>query len=574
MTAKLQLNTSAKVARGLFRSRSLQKSLAAVLLLSTSSVALHAQDRDLQRELDALKAQINSLKSAINEQRTETRKNKEKIRVVADRAIAPPIAPPGYTAGGFQPIGGYDDKKLHFGGITLTPGGYVAAEGIFRSRTTGADVTTPYSGVLFPNNPLSNTNETRFSVRQSRAALLIEANISPSILGAGYFESDFNSAGATTNFTQTNSFTMRVRNIYATLDFLDTGFHVLAGQNWSLMAVNSKGITPRNEVSPPTIDSGIMVGYNYARNPQIRLVKDFDKKLWLAVSAEASTTVVNGCVSGTAPAAAPAVFNQANNIPGVANVTCLTPSGALGGGQTTSLAHIPDLFGKVAYEARIADRDVHIEATGVYRNFYDRVNYGAAIAGGGYTGSSFNKNTSGFGVGGALLVPVFPKVLDFFAQGNVGRGLGRYTSSGLPDATIGGDGSLSGLRNMSGTAGFTFHATSKLDLYAFAGIDKVFANTSRTGNGVNGGGTFVGYGVPVNNSGCYVEGSGNCGAATGSVLELTTGIWDKIYEGPYGYFRAGAQYEFVRRQLLPGYGGQAPNVSEHILFTSLRYYPF
>ncbi len=367
MTAKKERNTTAKVAAGLLRARSLHKGLVAALLLSTSSMALHAEDRDLQRELDALKAQISSLKAAVAEQRSETKKNKEKIKVVADRAIAPPVAPPGYTAGGFQPIGGYDDKKLHFGGITLTPGGFVAAEGIFRSRTTGADVNTPFCSFAFPNNPLANTNETRFSVRQSRAALLVEANISPSILGAGYFEADFNAPGAASSFTQTNPFVFRVRNIYATLDFLDSGFHVLAGQNWSLITTNTKGITPRNEILPPGPESSVQSGYLYGRNPGIRLVKDFDKKLWLAISAEESATVFgsscNAVVSNT-PNVGATNGVAATAIPGtgVANVTCLQTSAALG--QTgniaqTSLQHIPDIFGKVAYEARIADRDVH-----------------------------------------------------------------------------------------------------------------------------------------------------------------------------------------------------------------------
>ncbi len=377
MTAKKERNTTAKVAGGLLRSRSLHKGLVAALLLSTSSMALHAEDRDLQRELDALKAQISSLKAAVAEQRSETKKNKEKIKVVADRAIAPPVAPPGYTAGGFQPIGGFDDKKLHFGGITLTPGGFVAADGIFRSRATGADVNTPFGGTAFPNNPQSNTNETRFSVRQSRAALLVEANITPSILGAGYFEADFNAAGSTTTFTQTNPFVFRVRNLYATLDFLDTGFHVLAGQNWSLITTNSKGITPRNEILPPGPESSVQSGYLYGRNPGIRLVKDFDKKLWLAVSAEESATGITGCnntFSTTGTAVTP------TTIPGngVGNVTCLQNSAALSsqGAASTSLQHIPDIFAKAAYEARIADRDVHLEAVGTYRNFYDRVNYG------------------------------------------------------------------------------------------------------------------------------------------------------------------------------------------------------
>ena len=386
---------------------------------------------------------------------------------------------------------------------------------------------------------------------------------------------DFNAAGATTTFTQTNPFVLRVRNLYATLDFLDTGFHVLAGQNWSLITTNSKGITPRNEILPPGPESSVQAGYLYGRNPGIRLVKDFDKKLWLAVSAEESATGITGCnntfsTTGTAVAATAVPGN------GVANVTCLQNSAALSsqGAASTSLQHIPDIFGKIAYEARIADRDVHFEGVGVYRNFYDRVNYGVAAAGGGFTGPSTNQNRNGFGVGGSIVAAVIPKVLDFTAQGYTGRGLGRYTSSGLSDATISGNGAVTPLRNLSGNAGFTYHATSKLDFYAYAGIDKVFANYSASalGGGAQG---FVGYGSPLtNNSGCYIEGSPNCTGNTGSALELSGGVWDKIYEGPYGYFRAGVQYEFIRRQLLPDGAGRAPSVNNHVIFTSLRYFPF
>ncbi len=172
------------------------------------------------------------------------------------------------------------------------------------------------------------------------------------------------------------------------------------------------------------------------------------------------------------------------------------------------------------------------------------MNYGTLSALG-YSGGSTNQNKNGFGVTGAIVAAVIPKVLDFTAQGTIGRGMGRYTSSGLADATIGANGSVTPLRNLSGNAGFTFHATSKLDFYAYAGIDKVFANYAFVGGTQQ----YIGYGAPTaNNSGCYIEG-GTCTGQTGSALDLTTGVWDKIYEGPYGYFRAGVQYEFIKRQL-------------------------
>ena len=128
------------------------------------------------------------------------------------------------------------------------------------------------------------------SERQTRFATLIEAPISKSLLVSGYGEFDFLGSATSSNLGQANSFVPRIRNLYTTLDSSDYGFHVLAGQNWSLVTMNSKGITPRNEVTPPQIDAGFIPGFEFARLPQIRITKDFNKKLWIALDAESSQT--------------------------------------------------------------------------------------------------------------------------------------------------------------------------------------------------------------------------------------------------------------------------------------------
>ena len=62
-------------------------------------------------------------------------------------------------------------------------------------------------------------------------------------------------------------------------------------------------------------------------------------------------------------------------------------------------------------------------------------------------------------------------------------------------------------------------------------------------------------------------------------------MWDKLYRGSFGELRVGVQYSFTQRDLFAattnanGIGTTtAPLVSaktsEHILETSLRYYPF
>ena len=479
-----------------------------------------------------------------------------------------------------------------------------------RTRSEQAGISSAFGSIPTNNNPLAHVAESRFEARQTRPALLIEAPITPNYLVSGYAELDFLGAGTNSNYNQTDSYVPRIRHLYATLDNNEYGMHVLAGQEWSLVTLNSKGITPRNEVTPPQIDPSYIPGFEYARVPQIRLTKDFDKKLWLSVSLEQSQAaningqgncqnVVNntGATLGTAAAAGANFAGSGTNsitgnaFTGVAGGTCLTAANAGNLGQTgeavgLSLNKVPDVLAKAAYEARFADRDIHLEVTGIYRDLYNNVNYGAAPVAstvgvpGGYASSS-NQDATGYGVGAGLIAPILPKRLDFQIQGLYGRGLGRYASSnGVPDATIKADGRLSAVRAQSALAGLIAHITPSIDLYAFGGFEQFDRNYSNVG------GAQIGYGAVggVNNYGCNVEG-GTCAGATKRIFQLTGGLWDKLYKGTFGEVRVGVQYSYTQRQLFAattnanGIGtAAAPLVSaranDNTILTSFRYYPF
>ena len=141
------------------------------------------------------------------------------------------------------------------------------------------------------------------------------------------------------------------------------GLEILAGQNWSLLTLNSHGITPRNEVPPATIDAQYAVGFNWARQPQLRIVKNWDHQFWAAVSVENPQTTF-------APNAAAAS--------GVTVTRRLAGGSLLNKNNNYSLNHIPDVIGKVAWEPMIGGaQPLHMEAFGIYRDFYDRVNIAA-----------------------------------------------------------------------------------------------------------------------------------------------------------------------------------------------------
>ena len=340
---------------------------------------------------------------------------------------------------------------------------------------------------------------------------------------------------------------------------------------------------------PPVIDYGFVPGYMNARTPQIRLVKDFGKKFWIAISAENAATEgsanCNSVVSNTSSAAVGVGASvPANAAAGIAGGTCLANAssgyfGGAGANEQLTLNKVPDVLAKAAYEARIGDRDVHLEATGIYRDLTDYVNYGTLNAVTGYTSSS-QQNTAAYGIEAALVAPVIPKRLDLQLQGTTGRGLGRYTNSGLPDAAVTGNGALKAVGTTDAVIGLTAHVTPSFDIYGYSGFEQANREFSTIG------GTTVGYGTPgnINNYGCNAVG-GTCGAQTRRVFQVTGGFLDKLYKGTFGEVRVGAQYSYTERTSFGATSNPtgiatlaAPMVSvkqdEHIVLTSLRYYPF
>ncbi len=449
--------------------------------------------------------------------------------------------------------------KLYIKGVSLAFGGFVAAESVTRSRSEQADMASSFSGIPFPNSTLGRTSESRFSARQSRVSGLIEGVISPVLKASAYAEVDFLGAAQTANSNETNSYTPRMRVFYTTLDYETSfgGIHFLSGQNWSLATLNSKGISPRNEVPPPTIDAQYIPGFVFTRQPQARVAVDFNNTLWAAVSLENPQTTY---------------YNSGKYLPTVAPnqpITVFT-NGAAGSGfnsaNTLSTNRYPDVIGKVAFEKNIAGHQFHLEGFGIYRDFYARVNQGAGPA---------NVDVAGGGFGGGMTLQVIPTVFDVQASGIIGRGIGRYGASQLPDATFGPNGALKPISEGAFLAGGTLHVGKTLDIYAFGGEERERQTAYTAGT------VFNGVGNPnYDNTGCETEGATNCVANTHYVEQVTGGFWDRPYVGKFGRVQFGVQYSYTERHAFPGYGvagaagNPAPVARENMILTSVRYYPF
>ena len=59
---------------------------------------------------------------------------------------------------------------------------------------------------------------------------------------------------------------------------------------WSLATQNRVGILNGTENTPLTIDAQYVAGFNWARQPAIRWVQDWNKVAWFAVSVELPQT--------------------------------------------------------------------------------------------------------------------------------------------------------------------------------------------------------------------------------------------------------------------------------------------
>jgi hypothetical protein len=471
---------------------------------------------------------------------------------------------------------------IRFLGVTLKPGGFLAAETVNRQRAIGGDVNTQFSGIPFAGQTAADFTEFNASGRQSRISLLAEGKLSHATL-RGFYEADFLSAGTTSNDNQSNSYSLRQRQVWAQAQ-LESGLTFTGGQMWSLVTETRKGVTNTTEATPMTIDSQYNVGFAWERQYGFRVSQRIGQKFWVAGAVEEAQTLNIG--GHNLPAL---VYQQAGNSGGLYN-----PS------SNYSYNLAPDLLAKAVWEPGIGHYEIF--AVGRFfraRVFPNAVSLNGAAASTTPTAGAFTSKAYGGGAGLNARVPLFQKHLELGAHILAGDGLGRYGTTTLADATEHANGSLELLAGGSALGSIEYHATPRLDLYAYYGgeyVKRAFYNTGLTvTSGVNVGQPILtGYGAPTNNvSGCHTEvapvtsanGGGfvpgtavNCTADNRDIQEGTVGYWFRFYRGNKGTLQQGLQYSYAERHTWLGIGdplsglGGSPKAIDNMVFTSFRYY--
>jgi hypothetical protein len=471
---------------------------------------------------------------------------------------------------------------LHYKGVNITPGGFLAAEFVRRSRALGSDINTPFNSVPLPGAAQSATSEFYGSGRQSRLSMLVDGRLATAKL-SGYVETDFLSAGVTSNNNQSNSYTLRIRQAWGQAAF-DNGWSFTGGQMWSLATETKHGVDNRTEALPMTIDPQYTVGFSWARQYGLRLAKNFSNKAWFAVSMENPQTTITSHNNG-----ANVVLGSAGTGGGLYNLNA-----------NYSFNPVPDIIAKLVLEPGFG----HYEVFGIYSRFRDRVypcgEVSAAFPCNGSTNPSaafaYNSAKNGGGIGANARWSMADKHLDFGLHALGGSGIGRYGTGGLSDASFHANGTLDLIKSLQGLATLEWHGP-KLDVYFNAGAEYAGRaydydpiSGKYVGYGAGGPGAFLGSGTPnggFSNSGCYLEtppgaggflpgALGSCTGDTRVLVEGTFGAWFKLYDGSKekvnrGRIQWGPQFSYVSRNTWSGSNGE-PHGIEPMIFTSFRYY--
>ncbi len=441
--------------------------------------------------------------------------------------------------------------------IYITPGGFLAAETVDRQRATGGGLNTAFGAIPFSGSSLGHQNEFDATGRQSRITLLAEGKYSTATIG-GYYEADFLSAGTTSNNNESNSYTLRQRQMWAR--YQNTGgLTVVGGQMWSFLTLDTVGMENRYEAIPLTIDPQYVPGFIWTRQYGFRVYQNlFHKKAFAGVALENPQTTFGG--QG---------FSN-NFVLGTAG----NPGGLLNPTTNYSINMAPDVIAKVAVEPGFG----HYEVAGIATFLRDRVYPNASPVNPASAVGAYNDSKVAGGVEAAAWLPFHKGLYDFGLRGLYGQSVGRYGAGGLPDTTVHPNGTLAPLHNVVALFSAELHP-GKWDLYEYYGGD--YAGRAAY---VNAAGAPVGYGSSAfNNSGCETEtvpssspyspgGQANCANDTRAIINETVGFWYNFYRGSKGKLVFGMQYNYAQRKLWSGLGGIQPEANDNMFWTSFRYY--
>ena len=402
-------------------------------------------------------------------------------------------------------------STLHYKGITITPGGYVAGETIWRSKATGGDIPTAFSAIPFEHADAYSLSEFYGDARQSRVTMMAEGKTGWGTL-RGYYEADWLGTGISSNNNQSNSYVLRQRVIWGQAE-TNNHWAFTGGQLWSLATEDKKGISNLSGdiMTPQTIDPNYVTGFVWTRQYGFRVTKT-GKYAAFGIAAENPQIIYAASLAGNTPYAV--VGSQGNNGGNFnAGINACTPATSIvnytnqteidNAGNKIQIAvpvyktvngcanianlsfnQAPDVIAKLALDpkfghfemfgiARFAHQTVYPGET-TDRNLYGGLTdivTGTPVAPALTTAGAYSNSITMGGGGASFRVGFAANKVIVGAKGMYGSGLGRYGNTTLADLTSNSVGQFSPIHNLSGLGTIEINPSPRLAIYLNYGGD-------------------------------------------------------------------------------------------------------
>ena len=495
---------------------------------SGASADSSAELRRLKTQLDEQRKQIEQLLATVeaqgkllqkigaNAEATEhnTPRNPALIASTAPM-LAPPSATPATTqqavAAAAAAAPASSPLQLKIGDTTIMPIGFMDLTADWKDKNAGGSLGSSFGSIPYNSAATSKLSEFRFSPQNSRIGFRVDGNWKGAHF-IGYNEFDFLGTSGANNLSVTNgAFVPRIRLYW--VDVRKDKFEFLAGQSWSMLTPNRKGISalPGDLFYSQVIDVNYMAGLTWTRQPGVRFLYHPSDQVTMGISLENPDQYMGGSGGGST-AVLPAALT------GLAGTQLDNQTNV----QTIPNLH-PDIIGKIAFDP---SSRAHVEFAGIFRTFKlwntttgqpTSGQYSTKSGGGGSVNANFE------------IVKNFRLVTNnYWSDGG-----GRYLFGQSPDVVVRADGSVSPIHSGGTVDGIEAVVKKNTLLYAYYG------------------GIYVGRNVVVDANGTSLVGYGYRGSANSqnrAIQEISIGFNQTLWkDAKYGALNFMGQYEYLMR---------------------------
>jgi hypothetical protein len=432
---------------------------------------------------------------------------------------------------------------IRLGSTCLVPIGFMDATSVWRDKNSGGSgIGSNFGNIPYNNTVNGKLSEFRFSPQNSRIGFRFDGDWK-GVHFIGYNEFDFLGTSGSYALTVTNgAFVPRLRLYW--VDVRKGKIEFLAGQSWSMLTPNRRGISPLpgDLFYSQVMDVNYMAGLTWTRQPGMRVLFHPNEKVTFGFSAENPDQYIGGSGGGSTivlPAAFTALAGtQLDNAPNINS------------GFNTVLGvptlH-PDFIAKLAFDPTSR---FHAEVTGIERTFKVINPNNLAV------GQYFTKAGGGVQVGlnGEIFKNFRLITTNYWSDGG-----GRYLFGQAPDLIVRANGDLS-LVHAGGTVdGFEARIKNTL-LFAYYGGIYIGRNTTIDTTTASGR-PLVGYGY-----------AGSANSQNKAIQEVTFGFNQTMWANPrYGAINLIGQYEYLTRDPWSVAIGAPKATHDNTIFFDVRY---